>query len=379
MYIGVYRTKFPIYSETFISEQVSSYTNKVCVICRDNLTTHSTNQNYQTYSVISGFFSKLMFTMFGYVSRKKLTNFSSIDILHAHFGQDGYYAMHMADKLKIPFVVTFHGQDCTVSDYEKIKSLQVSNLLYVLNKKKIFKKASKIIAVSDFVKNELIKSGCDEEKIVVKYIGVDIDRFQYRESDDNNDLIHSSEIQILSVGRHTEKKGLAYLLEALSLCDVDFKLTQIGKGELTSLLDAKTKELELTDKIQYMGSVDSDIVNCEMQKTDIFIVPSIQAANGDSEAFGIVFIEAAAVGIPVISTFHGGIPEAVENGVTGILVPERNASKLAEAINKLSKDKKLRLEMGRNGRKRVESHFDIQIKTKELELLYEGILNASGR
>jgi colanic acid/amylovoran biosynthesis glycosyltransferase len=371
MYIGVFRNKYPVYSEVFITEQVSNYRNKSCMICRDNLNIVNSDSDIEIFQTISGFWSKLFFTLFGYVRSKRLKLFSDIELLHAHFGQDGYYAMRIAEKLNIPFMVTYHGQDCTVKSWDKIKTCQLSNLIYVLFKRKIFKKAARIIAVSEFVKQELIKQGCNKDKIVVQYIGVDVRRFSYtpREKKDAN-----YPVQLLCVGRHTEKKGLRYLLEALSVCDGNFTLSQIGEGELTEQLKGWIKEYGLENKITLLGSVPSTQVNEQMKQSDIFVLPSVRAENGDSEAFGIVFIEASAVGLPVISTRHGGIPEAVQDGISGLLVDERDSKGLAKALDALIADSELRLELGAKGRKMVEENFDIQQRTAELEKLYGEII-----
>lgn len=372
MYIGVYRNKYPVYSEVFITEQVNSYSNKACIICRDNLGNRDEPSSIDIFETVSGFWSKLTFSLFGTVKKELLDRFSDIDLLHAHFGQDGYYAMRIAKKLNIPFTVTYHGQDCTVSDWEKLKSLQLSNVVYLFFKKSIFRKASKIIAVSDFVKKELIKQGCDENKVEVQYIGVDINRFTYVSPEKKT---VNEPVQILCVGRHTEKKGLKYLLEALSMCKSDFMLTQIGKGELSEQLNEWVKQYNLADKVNLLGPLTSEGVNAQMRKADIFVLPSVRSKNGDSEAFGIVFIEASAVGVPVISTRHGGIPEAVKDGVSGLLVRERDSKALAIALDQLIEDKDLRAKLGSEGRKMVENQFDIKMRTAELENLYRVIIS----
>jgi glycosyltransferase involved in cell wall biosynthesis len=100
----------------------------------------------------------------------------------------------------------------------------------------------------------------------------------------------------------------------------------------------------------------------------------VVAASGDAEGFGMVFIEAQAMGLPVVSTLSGGIPEAVKNGETGLLVPERDSAALAEAILRLMQDEELWQQYSLAGRRNVVNHFNLAQQTSRLENLFEQLL-----
>ena len=322
--------------------------------------------------LVGGVVSKILFSLFGYISKKRLSGKNNVDILHVHFGQDAYYGMRLAEKLNIPFVVTFHGQDCCVSDRSKLSSGQISNYIYLLNRRKIFYKAAKIIAVSKFIKDVLVAQGCPEEKIVVHYIGVDASKFKLNRRRAEDSLV-DEQLNILSVGRHVEKKGLPDLLEAVRLCGSAVKLRQVGDGEEREKNIKLVRKLGIEKKVEFLGVRSPQEISDLLNQSDIFCLPSVRARNGDSEAFGIVFLEAASAGVPVVSTFHGGIPEAVVDGVTGYLAPEKNPMILAKLIDKLASDKELRLKMGMSGRARVEREFNVKDQSALLMNIYEEV------
>ena len=111
-----------------------------------------------------------------------------------------------------------------------------------------------------------------------------------------------------------------------------------------------------------------------MQQAEVFVLPSQTAEDGDSEALGIVFNEASACCVPVVSTWHGGIPEAVLHGETGLLCQERDDTALAEHIDLLLRDRALALRLGRRGREYVCEMFDIRKQTPKLEALYDEVM-----
>jgi colanic acid/amylovoran biosynthesis glycosyltransferase len=116
------------------------------------------------------------------------------------------------------------------------------------------------------------------------------------------------------------------------------------------------------------------VVRDRMSRASVFCVPSVVAASGDAEGFGMVFIEAQAMGLPVVSTLSGGIPEAVKNGETGLLVAEGDSAALAEAILRLMQDEELWQQYSLAGRRNVVNHFNLAQQTGRLENLFEQLL-----
>jgi glycosyltransferase involved in cell wall biosynthesis len=287
-------------------------------------------------------------------------------ILHAHFGPDACEAIPLVSQLDIPFVATFHGFDITRSDEGHRRSREGRR--YLRQRHELPEKASLFIAVSDFIKNRLQQKGYPSNRIRVHYIGVDIELF-------HPPVIEKREDQVLFVGRLVEKKGCSFLIKAMSLVQEiypDVELIVIGDGEQSRALELEARQS--LRKYRFLGSQSPAIIQEWMHKALILCVPSITASDGDAEGFGMVFAEAQASGLPVVSFASGGVPEAVAHGETGFLAPERDWRKLAGYIVDLLKNKELRERFGRAGRKHVEQKFDIRNQTAGLERIYDELL-----
>jgi len=174
-----------------------------------------------------------------------------------------------------------------------------------------------------------------------------------------------------------EKKGCEYLLRAMQLVQreqTDCELMIIGDGPLRSSLEVLARDLKL--RCEFCGVQPAPIVRDMLQKSRVFCVPSVTAANGDSEGLGLVFAEAQSMGVPVVSTLHGGIPEIVTSGETGFLVPERAPQLLAEALSTLLADESMWQCFHEAALLRIGEHFDIHVQTQLLEKIYDRLLAA---
>lgn len=369
--VGIYRKAFLKTSEVFIREQVShlqSY-DPIFIGC-----TYLKQIPFPGVYIDSG--SKINLRKYLYLLTRSprylgnLQNLKDLALIHAHFGPDGAYAMAIADRLSIPFCVTFHGYDITLNrDFSLLKRPLYYQLL--LHEKQLQQKASAFIAVSNFIHQKLLEKGYPAAKIIQHYIGVDTEKFFPV-------FQKPQERYILCVGRHTEKKGVDVLLRAFAKIAAkhkDVSLLQVGSGRLTAQLYALAKSLKITDRVHFLGAQSHEQVLKLMQGAEIFALPSHTARDGDCEALGIVFQEASACGIPVVSTWHGGIPEAVLDGKTGFLVPEKDDVALAEKLDLLLTDRTLSEQIGRQGREFVCEFFDIRKQTAKLENIYNSILH----
>jgi colanic acid/amylovoran biosynthesis glycosyltransferase len=368
--VGIYRKVFPKASEPFIQEQAVHLQRyePLFLLCRllepiafDSISIGSKN-------------SRKLQQFFYLISRSpqfflKHPDIQRLSLIHAHFGPEGVYAMPIAAALNIPFCVTFHGYDITI----KRQNLWFSRPLYyqlLWHEAQLKQRAAVFIAVSKFIEIKLIEAGYPPEKIVQHYIGVDIHRFSPL-------VAKPSQRYILCVGRHADKKGIDILFRAFAhIADQhpDVALLQVGQGALTPMLKQLIQDLDLADRIRLLGQQSHDKVLKLMQQAEIFALPSHQAADGDCEALGIVFNEASACGVPVISTWHGGIPEAVIDGETGFLVPEKNVEALATQLDRLLTNRALGRKMGAQGRAFVCKSFDIQKQTSQLEAIYDAMV-----
>ncbi len=298
------------------------------------------------------------------------SNLSNLALIHAHFGPNGVYAMALAEKLKIPFLVTFHGYDITLTRKAIWRTGKILYYQLIFHEQELKTKASAFIAVSNFIRNKLIEQGYPQEKIIQHYIGVDTAKFS-PSSQQNN------ERYILCVGRHTEKKGIDTLLRAFASIAVkypDVSLLQVGRGELTVDLQKLTKQLGIDNHVRFLGAQPHETVLQLMQKAEIFALPSQIAKSGECEGLPIVILEASACGVPVVSTYHSGIPEAVIDSETGFLVSEKDDKSLAEKLDILLSDRALGKKMGQQGRDLINEKFDIRKQTIKLEAIYDSLI-----
>jgi glycosyltransferase involved in cell wall biosynthesis len=288
-------------------------------------------------------------------------------LIHAHFGPEGARALPLARALRVPLLVTFHGYDATVED-QYAKPFYPQLQVYLRRREELKHSAGLFIAVSKFIRTKLLEKGFPPDKTVVHHIGIDTAAFQ-------PDPAVPREPVVLFVGRLVEKKGLEYLIWAMSRVQAvmpEVELVVIGDGPLGPSLERLASEK--LRRYRFLGVQSPESVRAWMNRAKVFSVPSVTAHTGDSEGFGMVFAEAQAMGLPVVSTLHAGVPEAVVHGKTGFLVAERNWEGIAEHILLLLKNDALWHRFSTAGQRRVRALFDLQKQTSVLEELYAQLL-----
>jgi len=287
--------------------------------------------------------------------------------IHAHFGPDGCEAMRLAADEKVPLITSFHGYDATVGDEEFEKTLHGRR--YLGRRAQLFQEGRLFIAVSEFVRRRIVAQGAPDDRTLVHYIGVDTKEFSPPRS-------AQREKCVLFVGRLVAKKGCAHLLRAMAIVQSalpDVGLVVIGDGPERQELEAEARKTLV--KFKFLGAQPHEEIKKWMHRAQVFSVPSVTAPTGDSEGFGIVFAEAQASGLPVVSYASGGIPEAVAHGETGFLVPEGDWRKLAEHILLLFQLRTVWNEFSIAGVRRVERLFDLSRQTALLEDIYETLIS----
>jgi colanic acid/amylovoran biosynthesis glycosyltransferase len=284
-------------------------------------------------------------------------------IVHAHFAVDAVQALPLAGELDLPLVVSLHGFDVTSSD----RALETSfaGRHFVQNRNRLFREATAFICVSRFIRDAARKAGFPESKLHVHYTGIDCERFRPAN-------VQRHPKQILFVGRLVEKKGCEFLLRAMALLqqrDPEAQVEIIGDGPLRGQLEALASTLSL--RVCFRGVQTPVEVLRSLSRARVLCNPSVTAASGDMEGFGMVFAEAQAVGTPVVSFTHAAIPEVVDHGSTGLLCPEANVAALAHSLERLLLDDRLWSLMSLRARQRAVELFDIAKQTESLEALYD--------
>jgi glycosyltransferase involved in cell wall biosynthesis len=269
----------------------------------------------------------------------------STTLVHAHFGPDATHIARAACLAGRPLLATFHGYDVTTPP----QSLGVDY-------SRLFERASRLLAVSNFIRGKLVRAGAPEAKITVAPIGVPLKPDSPRESTGEH---------LLFVGRLIPQKGCADLLAAVSGLSDPPPILIVGDGPHRPELERLAARLRVN--ATFVGARDSQYVSHAMTRSIALCVPS------RAEGLGMVFLEAAAAGIPAVSYDSGGIPEAVVHGETGLLAPEGDVEALARHLQTVTNDPNLADRLGAAARRRVEQEFDIVKRTAALEDLYDEV------
>jgi colanic acid/amylovoran biosynthesis glycosyltransferase len=289
-------------------------------------------------------------------------------LVHAHFAIDGAAALPLARRLQIPLIVTLHGYDVTSSDQALSRSPE--GRVYLRRREDLWRQAAVFVCVSKFIRERALAQGFPREKLQVHHIGVDLSLFGEAKAVRDPNLI-------VFVGRLVEKKGMRFLLEALEIVRRHHPaahLVCIGAGPLEAELRQRVAAASLP--CVFLGAQPQEAVKRKLAEARVFCVPSVTAATGDSEGLGMVFAEAQALGRPVVSFRHGGIPEVVRHGHTGLLAPEGDSAALAQHLLHLLQDDACWQELSGNGRQWVREAFDLARQTRGLEDIYRSVLCA---
>ncbi|MCA1993395.1 MAG: glycosyltransferase, partial [Coleofasciculus sp. S288] len=291
----------------------------------------------------------------------------SYDIIHCQFGIHALDGILLRDigALSGKLITSFRGYD--ISWYVQFAGDRVYDQL--------FEVGDFFLSNCEFFKRRAVAIGCDEQKIVVHRSGIDCSRFVFTPRYPHPD----SRVRVTTTGRLIEKKGIEYGIRAVAKLAKDhpnIEYNIIGDGCLREYFEQLIQELGVGEQVKLLGWKHQQEVIEILNQSHIFIAPSVTAADGNQDAPVNTLKEAMAMGLPVIATRHGGIPELVEEGISGFLVPERDADAIAEKLAYLVEHPDVWLGMGRAGRAHVEEHYDINKLNDELVEIYQQLLNS---
>ena len=285
--------------------------------------------------------------------------------------------MHYLSHLVAPVLLRFHPFVASVwgADVVGTTGLAQESRKHRFLKRTILRNADAVIALSEFLARATRQyAGLPENRVVTHYWGVDLNQFPpaNRARNDNGEFV-------LGFVKHLlPKYGPEYLIRAMPMiCSrhPKVKLQMIGDGNLKESLQGLAAELGVAHAVTFCGSIPHSEVPKRMAGMDIFVMPSVY----ESETLGVAALEAEAMGIPVVASRIGGIPEAVADGVTGLLVPPRDPAAIAAAVNRIIADKALREAMSQGGRRYVAQHFDWSQNGAAIEDLYRELIRKHPR
>ena len=290
----------------------------------------------------------------------QIVNDPSVKLIHAHFGLDALTALPYAVSTGKPLIVSFYGMDVTSLPYRR----GVDARRYRSGLPRLFDQARVLIAPSHFLAGELDRLGAPMNKVVIHPTGTVVGPTPRP----------SGRSGVIFVGRLVPKKGVADLLHAMALLPEPLRstpVTVVGYGPLLPGLKSAADKLALN--VNFRGRLPSEQVTKLLTEHAVFCGPSQRAPDGDCESLGMLFIEAALAGLAVVSYRHGGVPESVEDSVTGLLAAERDVPELSRHLRQLLCDPQRAADIGRAGYRRAAEMFDIRTRMSCLEDIYDGV------
>jgi glycosyltransferase involved in cell wall biosynthesis len=282
-------------------------------------------------------------------------------LLHIYFGQIAVHLLPLIRAWKSPSIVSFHGADVTV-DMNKPAYREVTQQML---------EAVKLVLVrSESLRGAVANLGCDPKKIEIQRTGIPLEEFPFRE---RNFTGAGTEWRFGQAGRLIEKKGLPVTLRAFAVFLGQYPnatLTIAGEGPMREELQAMARELKIERSVSFTGFISQEQLRDIYYRSHIFLHPSQTGHDGNQEGIPNSMLEAMASGLPVFATRHGGIPEAIENGMSGVLVPERDHQALARALLNAAEDPVFLSQIARSGAEVVRKNFDLQTQAQRLEEIY---------
>lgn len=297
------------------------------------------------------------FLFFAFFRLRRLLAEQEYDLVHYFFSlPSGLLSLYSHGFKSIPYIVSLRGSD--VPDYDKSNwKLKFFHFLLRPANVWICSHSSRVVALSS-EHRRLAMQFSPGVPIDVIANGIDATRFHSAPHPKS-----TSAIKLICVSRLIDRKGISYLLRALATLP-DCHLTLAGDGPKEPALRQLAKHLGLGHRVRFRGYVPNEELCREYQKADLFVLPTL------AEAQGNVILEAMSCGLPVVATAVGGIPEMIEDGVNGYLVPPGDVPKLATAIAKLARDPEQRLAVREANLKKIAGKFSWPVNVDQYESVY---------
>ena len=281
-------------------------------------------------------------------------------LLHVYFGHIAVHLLPLIRKWKNPSIVSFHGADVMVDMNKPAYREATLEMLDAV---------SLVLVRSESLRRALSDLGCDPKKIEIQRTGIPLDEFPFRQ----RAVPKNGEWRFVQAGRLIEKKGLPVTIRAFEVFVRQYlnaTLTIAGEGPLLRELESLARELKIAERVSFTGFLSQKQLREIYYRSHIFLHPSQTGRDGNQEGIPNSMLEAMATGLPVFATEHGGIPEAIEHGVTGVLVPERDEFALVERLLDAVQDPDALSGMAQTGADAVRKRFDLQQQAQRLDEIY---------
>lgn len=365
--VAVFSTNFLDYSQTFVYEEITHHERyDVEVFCR----TRRLEDRFPFAPVHVGG------PLYG-VTRESLAfrrafRTRRFDLIHGHFGTGSLYAVPYAARYRLPLVVTFHGYDVPL--LRSAARLYPVHWPYALLARGMLERLTIGLCASRELYELLAEVGVPRERLRIHHLGIDLSAFKRGPR---------REIpRVVMVGRFVEKKGFEYGVRAFARAvarGARAELVIVGGGEREAKLRELVREQGVEAHVRFAGVLPSREVAALLSESDVLLAPSVVGADGDRESGVIALKEASACELAVIGTYHGGIPEIIDDGVTGYLVPERDVISLTDRLYQTLIDREACARMGQAGRAKMEREYDLCARVRELEERYDEALRLGPR
>ena len=276
--------------------------------------------------------------------------------LHAHFASVATSVTRVAARLAgVPYTFTAHAKDI----------FHASVNADAFHRKLV--DAAAVVTVSDFNVAYLSQAyGTAASNVRRIYNGLDLTQLEASSPRERPP-------RIVAVGRLVEKKGFAYLVEACRILaghGRQFECVIIGTGPLDTSLRAQIERLQLTSHVKLLGPRPRSEVLRQMRSAAVCAAPCVEASDGDRDGLPTVLLESMAVGTPCVASNVTAIPEAIHDGKTGFVVPQKDPPALAAACERFLDDANLRVAMAAQARQLVETEFDVRRNARQLRELF---------
>ena len=294
----------------------------------------------------------------------KLFDRRRADLMHIYFGHTGVHLRSFLNWWEKPSIVSFHGADVMPRDHQPE---------YAGHMKELFSHVALVLARSHSLIERLKAIGCPAEKIRLNRTGIPLTDFPLI----TRQTPREGAWHFVQACRLISKKGLRTALKAFTEFQRNYPkatFTIAGEGPLREELIQLAGELGVANAVFFPGFLTQEQLNALYASAHIFVHPSQLTMQQDQEGIPNSMLEAMATGLPVVATFHGGIPEAVQDGVTGFLVPEQNPLALAAVMKELAQNPDLLRQMGNMAAQSVHAEFEQSSAIAKLEDCYDEAL-----